>query len=322
MLTDRANVICLLKILQEYSDENHIMPMRDIIAKLYSIYDLKMDRRTVYSAVSLLLDLNYDISTYEENGKGYYLREREFTVPEARLIMDSLYSFSGISSKHTVDLVKKVQSSLSVYERRRYKNLVATKPGLKSDNREVFYNIELLDEAIDKKVKVKFTYLEYGFNKKLKPRREEKYLVNPYGLICANEHYYLVCNYDAYENLSHYRVDRIKDIKLTDEHIKPAPKGLDPVDYASKSIYMFSGEMETMVIKCYNHILDDVIDRFGTDIRISLNDDDTFNATITAAPKGVKFWALQYLPYSEVVSPQWLREEVIDSIKLNKYQTK
>ncbi|MFB0921137.1 MAG: WYL domain-containing protein [Oscillospiraceae bacterium] len=322
MLTDRANVICLLKILQEYSDENHIMPMRDIIAKLYSVYDLKMDRRTVYSAVSLLLDLNYDISTYEENGKGYYLREREFTVPEARLIMDSLYSFSGISSKHTVDLVKKVQSSLSVYERRRYKNLVATKPGLKSDNREVFYNIELLDEAIDKKVKVKFTYLEYVFNYKLKSLREEKYLFNPYGLKCSNDNYYLVCNYDAYENLSHYRVDRIKDIELTDEQIKLAPKGLDPVDYASKSIYMFSGEMETMVIKCDNHILDDVIDRFGTDIRISLNDDDTFNATITAAPKGVKFWALQYLPYSEVVSPQWLREEVIDSIKLNKYQTK
>lgn len=186
MLTDRANAICLLKILQEYSDENHIMPMREIISKLNSVYDIKIDRRTVYSTISLLLLLDYDISTYEENGKRYYLREREFTVPEARLIMDSLYSFSGISSKHTVDLVKKVQSSLSVYERRRYRNLVVTKPKLKSENREVFYNIELLDEAIDKRVKVKFTYLEYGFNKILKPRREEKYLVNPYGLICAN----------------------------------------------------------------------------------------------------------------------------------------
>lgn len=139
--------------------------------------------------------------------------------------------------------------------------------------------------------------------------------------MCANEHYYLVCSYNAYENISHYRIDRIKGIELTDEQIKPAQKGFDPADYASKSIYMFSGNMEQLVIKCDKHIPDDVIDRFGTNTRISLNNDNTFNATITAVPKGVKFWALQYLPYSEIISPQWLRDEVIDSIKMNKYKT-
>ena len=60
MLTDKANAICILKILQEYSDEDHILQMRDLISHMEGIYGLSPDRRTVYSAVELLQDLGYD----------------------------------------------------------------------------------------------------------------------------------------------------------------------------------------------------------------------------------------------------------------------
>lgn len=320
MLPERANPICLLMILKEYSDENHIMPMQEIILKLKQVYGLELDRRTVYSAVSLLITLGYDISTYSDNKKGYYLREREFTLPEARLIMDSLYSFTGISSKYTVDLVKKVQSVLSVHERKRYKNLVVIKSNTKTENREVFYNIELLDEAIDKKLKVAFTYMEYGFDKQLKPRRNEKYIVNPFSLVHANEHYYLICSYGDYDNISYYRVDRIKGIKLTGNNAVQAPEGFNPAEYAMKSIYMFSGEEETISIRCDHIILNDVIDKFGHDIRIVRDGSDNFIATFKAVPTGMVFWALQYLPYCEVLQPEWLREEVIASIVKNRYE--
>ena len=74
MLTEKANAICLLEVLKEYSDAEHILPMREIIAKMQSLYGIKIDRRTVYGAVALLIELGYDISLYEDNGVGYYLR--------------------------------------------------------------------------------------------------------------------------------------------------------------------------------------------------------------------------------------------------------
>ena len=77
MLTEKANAICLLDVLKEYSDAEHILPMREIIAKMQSLYGIKIDRRTVYGAVALLIELGYDISLYEDNGVGYYLRSRE-----------------------------------------------------------------------------------------------------------------------------------------------------------------------------------------------------------------------------------------------------
>ena len=56
MLTEKANAICLLEVLKEYSDAEHILPMREIIAKMQSLYGIKIDRRTVYGAVALLIE--------------------------------------------------------------------------------------------------------------------------------------------------------------------------------------------------------------------------------------------------------------------------
>ena len=66
-------------------------------------------------------------------------------------------------------------------------------------------------------------------------------------------------------------------------------------------------------------ILDDVIDRFGSDVRITGDGEEHFTAAFTAPPRGIKFWALQYLPYVELLQPLWLRDEIIESIGKNKY---
>ena len=93
MLTEKANAICLLEVLKEYSDAEHILPMREIIAKMQSLYGIKIDRRTVYGAVALLIELGYDISLYEDNGVGYYLRSRELEQSEVLLLTDAVYAF-------------------------------------------------------------------------------------------------------------------------------------------------------------------------------------------------------------------------------------
>ncbi|MDP4132734.1 MAG: WYL domain-containing protein, partial [Bacillota bacterium] len=65
MLTNKSNIICILQILKEYSDEEHILQMKDIISKMNNIYGMSVDRRTVYGAVEALNFLGYDISTFE-----------------------------------------------------------------------------------------------------------------------------------------------------------------------------------------------------------------------------------------------------------------
>lgn len=319
MLTNKSNIVCILQLLKEYSDEEHILPMREIISKMKSIYGMMVDRRTVYGAIETLNFLGYDISCFDENNIGYYMRSRNLELSEVKLLMDSVYSSSFISPKQTADLIGKLQKDLSIHQRKKYKNLKVMKANKKTINKEVFYNIEMLDEAISKKVKIKFDYLEYDLNKNLIPRRNEKYLVNAYQMVCANEHYYLVCNYDKYDNLSHYRIDFIKNIEILKEPVKPLPNDFDLTEFSNNLIYMFGGNAETVKMICENEVLDDVIAKFGSDIKLSKFDDAHFKATISISPYGIKFWALQYIRYCEVISPAWLRDEIVDIIRNNKY---
>lgn len=316
MLPERANAICILEILKEYSDPEHILTMKELIFKMKQIYDIEIDRRTVYSAMSLLKGLGYDISRYEENKVGYYLRSRNFEQSEILLLTDAIYTFPFIPKKQSEDLIKKLQKQLSVHKRKEYKHLTLVRSEKKTDNKQIFWNIEQLDVAIGKKKQVSFIYCQYGLDKKLHPRREKAYVVNPYGMVFMNEHYYLVCNYVGLLGTNLYRIDRMKDISILDTAWN---KKLERKTEILDAVYAFTGETEYVTMYCDNIILSDVIDKFGTSVFVTRLDDTRFKLRFKAPLGGVKFWALQYLPYVEVVEPQWLRDEVIDSIKNNKY---
>ena len=156
MKTDRAITICLLHVLREYSDENHILSMQEIRQKMQLLYHIQPDRRTIYSSIALLLDLGYDISTFEDNKIGYYLQSRAFEQSEILLLTDAVYAFPFISNKQSSDLISKLQNQLSMHQRKKYTHLKVIRSNRKSDNREVFLNIEVLDE--ESKIRNKYHF--------------------------------------------------------------------------------------------------------------------------------------------------------------------
>ena len=319
MLTEKAITICLLEVLREYSDENHILSMGEIISKINARYGLNPDRRTIYSAFETLTELGYDVSLYKDNGKGYYLLDRQLEPSEAHLLSDAICTFPFISERQTAQLMNKVQSLVSVHERKHIKNLTVMRSDQKTVNKVVFYNIEVLDEAIEKKVKVKFDYFDYGTDKQLHKRREKKYTVNPYGMVYDNEHYYLVCIMAKQTNLSMYRIDRIQNIEITDYELDEREPGFDPKEAVKNTVYAYTGEIGIVEMLVDPKKLNDVIDKFGTNITIGENDDGRLKITVKASLMGMKYWALQYLEYVEVINPLTLRDSVLRLIQYNMY---
>lgn len=321
MLTDKAIAICLLEVMREYSDENHILSMGEITSKINQLYGMKPDRRTIYSAFETLVELGYDISFYKENGKGYYLRDRQLEAAEAHLLSDAVCSFPFISEKQTSQLLKKIHSLVSVYERRNIKNLTVIRATQKTANKQVFYNIEMLDEAIEKRVKVKFDYFDYGIDKKLHKRREKKYTVNPYGMIYDNEHYYLICVMAKQERVSLYRIDRIQNIEITEYELDEQANKLNHQETVKNAVYAHTGATDYVEMIIEPKALNDVIEKFGMDIILSEAEDGKIKARVKANLMGIKYWALQYLSSVEVISPSALRQEIIELIKTNHYLT-
>ncbi len=80
----KSQSICLLEVLREYSDAEHILPMREIIVKMQSSTASNRPPHRIRSRCALI-EIGYDISIYEDNGVGYYLRSRELEQSEVLL---------------------------------------------------------------------------------------------------------------------------------------------------------------------------------------------------------------------------------------------
>ena len=220
--------------------------------------------------------------------------------------------------------MEKLEGLSNVYFRSRVKH-IRTMPDTAPQNKQLFYTIELLDEAISKGRKVSFHYLTYGLDKQRYLRSGEdgkpkEYTVSPYQMAAANGRYYLICCTDPHDNVSHYRLDRIADIRMTDEPARPArtvqglEHGVDLPNHMAEHVYMFAGPSQPVTFRMKKYLTDDVIDWFGTDVQFSDEDEEAVTARVRVNLQAMRRWAVQYGPHIRVLSPESLIEAVKQDI--------
>ena len=139
-------------------------------------------------------------------------------------------------------------------------------------------------------------------------------------MVYDNEHYYLICIMAKQTNLSMYRIDRIQNIEITDYELDEREPNFDPKEAVKNTVYAYTGEIGTVEMLVDPKKLNDVIDKFGTNITIDENDDGRLKITVKSSLMGMKYWALQYIEFVEVVKPEKLRYEIINSLKSNSYK--
>lgn len=328
-------IMNILDILRRYSDADHRLSQKDIIDILQTEYDMTADRKAIKRNLMNLIDFGYDLEYSEsvrknKNGEDeiiytdWYLN-REFSDAELRLLIDSLLFSKHIPYSQCKALIEKVGHQSNQYFRskvRHIRNLPIDQP----DNAELFYTIEILDEAIEKNKQVSFRYGDYGTDKKVHLRCNsngdpKEYLVNPYQMVATNGKYYLIGNIEKYDNISHYRVDHIHDIRLLETPAKPQRKvkgmehGLDLPKHMAEHVYMFSGESQRIVMRTTPGMAGELIDWFGNGVTFSDEAENSVIAHVTANIQAMRYWALQYAPYVTVLAPQSLVDTVCADLK-------
>ena len=327
-------IMNILDILKRYTDEEHTLSQKQIMDILWSDYDMAADRKTVARNLSNLMAAGYPIECRDDvartyiNKKGeketsyilsdFYL-EREFTDAELRLLIDSLLFSKHIPYSQCKELVEKLEGLSNRYFKSRVR-FISTMEETKPKNPQLFYTIEIIDEAIAAGKQVAFTYNEYGTDKKLHPKRDREYIVNPYQMAATNGRYYLIGNYDKYNNLANYRMDRITNIRLLDTPVKPVREvegmknGLYIPKHMAEHLYMFSGESVPVTFRMTKKIVNDAIDWFGTDIMFSDETEDEVTARVTVNWHAMRHWALQYCRHVKVLAPMDLAQTVKDDL--------
>ena len=328
-------IINILDILRKYTDKDHRLSQREIADILENKYDMKIDRKSVKRNLMNLKEFGYDIEYSEQsrtfkdkNGEPYenivlsdFYLNREFTDSELRLLIDSVLFSNHIPYKQDKQLVEKLEGLSNNYFKSRVDH-IARMPEDKTDNKQLFYNIELLDEAIGEGKKISFYYAEYHSDKKLHKRKrsdgtDRLYIINPYQLVAKEGKYYLICNYDKSDTVANYRVDRIMDIKILDEPVKSFEslqgsnsRRLNTKEYMKQHIYMFASKIIRVEFTIEKFLITDVIDLFGKDVKFSDETDTHITVTVNVDRMAMEHFARNFAPHVVIKSPQSLVERV------------
>lgn len=115
----------------------------------------------------------------------------------------------------------------------------------------------------------------------------------------------------------HLRLDRIVEIEELDSPVKhfskvsQYSKKFDIADYSNKLFNMFSGEEANVTLSCSKTILDEILEKFGDDVPIKLDDDERFRIKAEVEmSEGLVSWILQYGADIKVLHPKSLARAV------------
>ena len=323
-----GNILYILNVLKKYSDEEHMLSAIEIQRKVKEIYDVEIDPRTIRRNINLLkYKLDYDISTREENGKGYYINrepETDFEPGEIRAIIDNFSYANYIVPSVAKEIIKKCKNMQNIYENEKLKDYQIYSVNSKTENAEVIKNIEDISESIFQNKKIKFEYWKYAITNKLEKKIVSTPTVSPYAIIYNKQEFYLIGIKEGETKFYNYRLDRMKNVQILNEDIKIKKKKSEIQDFAESSTEMFGGEKEEIEAICHIWLLDTIFETFGRNVTIEKipNDEEYFKLLVDTNTMGFKMWAMRNIDLVEVKRPITLRNEMQEVVKnaMKKYE--
>ena len=311
----KLKLLYLMRLFLERTDEAHPVTVPELIAALGQ-YGISAERKSLYDDFEGLRHFGLDIV---QNGGKYYVGSRDFELPELKLLVDIVQSSKFITEKKTLSLIKKLEGLASVHDARRLQREVYVRNRVKSMNESVYYNVDEISGAIQQDRAIRFRYFEYTPRKERRFRRDGRfYEASPYALLCDDENYYLLAWDNAAKQMKHYRVDKMTAIspKRTARQGKEAFQALDMSAYGKSVFGMFGGAAQQVRIRFADHLAGAVIDRFGKEVVLAVEDETHFIATLPVVVSPQFFgWVVGFGAEAEVLSPPDVRQELYDYLQ-------
>ena len=304
----KIKLLKLLEMLRQNTDEQHPMSTSSIISSLAQ-REITWDRRTLAQDIATLSDLGYEImTTTVGHEKAYYVEDRNFSIPELKILIDAVHASSFITEKKSEELINKIASLAGSHRAEVLKRNMVCFNTRKHSNERIFYNVNDLEDAILRQKKVLFRYFDLNETGERVYRRDgHRYVVEPIALVFNEDNYYLTCYSSRHENTSNYRIDRMDSVEVIDEDCCEKAISLrDQVaTYTEQAFKMFGGQLEDIVLEFDRSLIGVVYDRFGENTKMM-----TISDTKCIAPVKVQIspvfwgWLFQFAGQMKVISPE------------------
>ncbi|WP_174615010.1 helix-turn-helix transcriptional regulator [Virgibacillus ihumii] len=308
----------LRDILFEETDDMHELGISELSEKLKaSTGDAVFDTRTIKRDLETLDETDFEIvRNTGRYGKMYFSHQtRLFETYQLRLIIDAILSAKFITTNEKEKLIQKVKNLTSRHIANTLPEPILFSQSANMDYELVKLNIDCVHRAISESRVLTYQYGKFNVKKEFEYHRNaERYHVEPYALIWQNDYYYLIGRFQENDELRHYRLDRIRDIQISEQSFRKKKFNLQ--EYVDQSFHMFAGEEMWMKIRFDNSLVNVVLDRFGQDADIRELDDNHFVlSTKVKLSDGLVNWILTWGHKAKVLSPDHLVERMRQKIE-------
>lgn len=325
----KSKMLYVMKILVEQTDENNTVTLNEILRQLEDIYGIKAERKSIYDDIDTLIDFGIDIEKRRTKTMEYYIANRDFQLPELKLLVDAVQSAKFITAKKSNELINKLERLCSESQAKSLRREVIVSDRVKTLNESIYYNTDIIHTAIIEDKKVKFLYydLEIGTGsdkiKKVYRKNGDFYVVSPWALHWDDENYYLIAFDSEAEKIKHYRVDKMTKIDLLGDKRdgKNEMRDFNPAQYGKKTFSMYGGEEKDICLEFKNNLLGVVVDRFGSNIYIAKANEDSFRINVNVAVSPTFYsWLFNFGTDVKIISPKSVANEFREKAKaVSKY---
>lgn len=310
----KLKLLYLKQFFEEKTDEDHPATMPDILAYLKA-NGVEAERKSIYTDLSALADFGMDVRK-DVYGKSYTWFDREFELPEVKLIIDSVASSKFLSEKKSDALIKKLGKLVSEHQRKELRRQVRVMGRAKSMNNSILINADAIHAAIAANTTIKFKYFHYNLKlERVYTRNGEVHEASPWALLYDNDNYYLLAYIDS--DFRIYRVDRMASVEqgTNERQGKEAFEKMDMPAYSKATFGMYNGKQEQVTMVFHNRMLDTVIDQFGREVWLSKVDDWHFQVTVPVAVSPQFFaWVFGLGNYVTITAPDSVVKQMKDML--------
>lgn len=308
----KLKTLRVLQLLLEWSDPEHPLTAEEIIS-LLGKYDLDADRRSIYSDIAVINQL--DPSTLEiekaPGNHGQYVSKRMFELSELKLLIDAVQVAKFIPPAESRTLIKKLGSLASVHQSKDLRREIHLCDPPVGDN-QVLNSVDVIHTAMNDNHRIEFQYNEWTPRKTKQLRRNGMvYQVSPWKLLWDNEYYYLLAYDPSIQDIKHYRVDRMVNAKVSPLQREGYTIYQNyKTGFSTRTFGMYGGEDVKVKLKCSNKLVGVILDRFGADAMLIPEDNNYFSlrVLVTLSPQFYG-WVASLGDSVEILEPQSIREE-------------
>ena len=309
----KARILYIYKLLLQETDSEHDITIQQIIDKL-EVQGISAYRKTVIADIEQLQNFGVDIVGVRSSQNRYYMRSSLFSLSEIKLLVDAVECSQLITPSKSAELIEKLGSLTSSYNKEKLCCHIYLSERLKSDNEEIYNIVDKVNTAVNLNRQITFLYYEYDVEKnKVLRNNGERYVLSPYGMTWEDGRYYVIGFSVKHDKIITFRVDRMSSVEISEDVCTPKPDDFSIVDFVNKVFRMYDDEIVTVTLRCKNELMKSVIDRFGLDVKTEPCSKSSFNAIVDVAASQTFFgWVFQFGGDIRIVKPAKVKRAFLE----------